>query len=129
MTEPRKMYDIQNSILKKDFIPTDQEIKTLNSFLMCRWLSSHPYGVEVANYINSHHNLPMETQYWFARSLIHGIKYIGFPKKEKGNVELIEIICKEYKCNINVAKQYIGILPEEETNKLIKKYNSGGRIK
>lgn len=125
----RNMYDIQNSILKKDFIPTDDELKMLNSFLVCRWLSNHPFSIEVANYINSHYTLPIKAQYWLARSFVNGVKFIGQAKKEKEDTEKIEAISKEYICNNNLAKRYIEILPDEEIERILSKWNSHGRIK
>lgn len=127
--EKRNMYEIQNSILKKDFIPTDEELKTLNSFLMCRWLSAHPFSIEVANYINSHYDLPIKAQYWLARSFVNGIKYIGRPKVEKEDMSYIDVISKEYDCNIDLAKRYCNMLPQEEIDRLLSKWNSGGRVK
>ena len=127
--EKRNMYEIQNSILKKDFVPTDEELKTLNSFLMCRWLSAHPFSIEVANYINSHYDLPIKAQYWLARSFVNGIKYIGRPKAEKEDMCYIDVISKEYDCNLDLARRYCSMLSQEEIDRLLSKWNSGGRVK
>jgi hypothetical protein len=129
MNEPKKMYEVQNSILKKDFIPTDAELKQLSSFMLCRWLSNHPYSVEVGNFINSNYNMPIKAQYWLARSLVHGLKFIGLPKKEKEDLEHLEHICSYYKCNIDIAKRYKNILPPEELQKIVDMYTKIGKTK
>jgi hypothetical protein len=125
----KSMYEVQNSILKKDFIPTDEELKSLNSFLICRWLSSHPYTIEISNFINSNYDLPIKAQYWFARSFVSKVKYIILPKKEKEDLTYIEIIAKEYECNLDLARRYMNILPKSEIDRIYEKWTRGGKSK
>lgn len=120
-------YEVMASTIKKDFIPTDDEIKTMNSFIMCRWLSNHPVGVELANYINTNFTMDITIQYWLVRSYMKGIKYIAYPKKDNDKNENIELICNHYNCNVSIAKSYLKLLTKEHLDE-IKKLYAGGRI-
>lgn len=122
-------FAIMASAIKKDFIPSPEEIKSINSFMMCRWISNHPLGVEVSNIINNATDIPIETQYWLVRSMMNNVRYIKYPKKTSDEDKDITIIAEHYKCNFLQAKQYYKILPEEERNKLLNKYKNFGRVK
>lgn len=125
----RTTWDIVNSIFKKDFIPTDEELKSMSSFMLCRTLSNHPLGVEVANFINCNHTLDIKLQYWLARSALQSVKFIGYPKKDKEENKNIEYIMLEYNCSDIVAKRYLSLLPQEELERIKEKNIHYGRIK
>lgn len=126
---PPSTFAIMSSTIKKDFIPTDDEIASINSFMMCRWLSNHPMGVEVANFINNNTDLPINVQYWFVRSAMNGIKYIAYPKGIDKKDEVLEIISKHYDCNFEIAKEYLRLLPPSEKDRIIAIYKNVGKIK
>ena len=127
--EKRNSYQVMTSILKKDFIPTEEEIKSLNSWMITRWLSNHPYGIEIANYINNNHNMPLHAQYWLARNKVFGIKYIPYPKKESDKNEVYEIFSNHYNCRLEIAKEMVSRLPQSEIDKIVNMYKNVGRIK
>lgn len=123
----RNMWEVQTSILKKDFIPTEQDLKLLTSYYLCRWLANHPVGIDVAVLVNSYSWMPIELVYWYARAYVHGVKYITPPKKADIDSETLEAIMAEFKINPNLAKRYMKILPESEQNRLVKKWFRQGR--
>jgi hypothetical protein len=127
--EKRTSFAIMASSVKKDFIPTLAELNTINSYMMCKWLSNHPVGIEVANFINNATDLPIEVQYQFVRATMHNIRYISFPKKTSPIDDVLDIISDHYKCSYSIAKQYYKILPEAEVEKILKKYKHIGRVK
>lgn len=127
--EARTPYAVMNSAINKKFIPTLDEIKTVNSFMLCRTISNHPLGVEVANFINNAYDIPIEVQYWFVRSTLNKVNYISYPKKQANNDKDIEIIAEHFECNYMQAKQYYKMLPEDERNKILVKYKHIGRTK
>lgn len=127
----RPMFDVFGSIIKKDFIPNNDELKSMNSFVMCKWLSNSPSCIEVANFINnvSDNDMPINVQYWFARSVIKNVKHIPYPKKDSSIDKDIEILSDHFECNYELAKTYYKILPAEEREKIIKKYKHIGRTR
>jgi hypothetical protein len=128
-TPPRTSFAIMSSAVKKDFIPSPEELKNINSFMMCRWISNHPAGVQVANMLNNATDIPIDAQYWFVRSTMHNIRYIAYQKKSSDIDKDLEVLSNHYQCNIALAKQYYKILPKEELNKILTKYNHVGKIK
>jgi hypothetical protein len=123
-------WDIINSVFKKDFVPTDEEFKQLNSFMLCRTLSNSPLGIEVANFINCNHStLDIKMQYWFARSALQAVKFIGYPKKDKEENENIKYVASEYNCSDEVARRYLKILPKDQLDALKEKHTHIGRTK
>lgn len=122
-------FAIMASSIKKDFIPTRDELKTINSFMFCRWLSNSPVGIEIANYLNNAIDIPIEVQYHFVRSTMHNVRYIAYPKKTDENNKDIEVLATHYKCNYLQAKQYYKILPSEELEKILTKYKHIGKTK
>lgn len=123
--EERSSYNLMVSIVKKDIVPRENEYEKINSFFLCRWLSNHPYGVMVSNYINTHPDIPMKGQYWLARGAMHGIKYIAQQKKDNTKNEEIQILSKHYKCNIELANRYYKLLPKNELQKILDMYKEG----
>ena len=127
--EVHTTFAIMASAVKKDFIPTEAELKTINSFMMCRWISNHPVGIEIANFLNNATEIPIDVQYWFVRNTMHNVRYITYPKKTSAADKDIETLTKYYDCNYAVAKQYYKILPKEELEKILNKYKHIGRTK
>jgi hypothetical protein len=124
------MFQIMSTIVNKKFMPTDEEIETLNSFLMVRYISNDGYAINIANVINSYHKMPLKAQYLYARySIGNKINYINFPKKEElPNKEEVEIFQNHFKCNENIAVDYIQRMPAEEKKLIIDKYTNIGKV-
>ena len=122
-------YDIMKSSVNKSFIPTKEEIRTLNSFFLVRYISNDPNSIYIANILNCNvKNIPIEAQYNFIRnSTLSKVAFINYPKKEKLISDKdLKLIMKHYKCNANVAKDYIKILGPEKTQEILKKYKNNG---
>lgn len=126
--KPPSPYEIMRSSVKKDFVPTEEQIKSINSFIMCRWLSNHPLGLELANYINTNYDMSIINQYWLVRWM-KGIQYIAYVKKEEEINSDIELLMKYYNCNANLANRYLKIISKEQLEDIRKMYRTGGKIK
>lgn len=126
--QDRGSYQLMLSIVKKHLTPKEEEYEKINSFFLCRWLSNHPLGIEVANYINCNSELNIKGQYWLARSTLQSVKYIANQKKDALTIESIQLLAKHYKCNLELATRYLSILPTEELDKIRLIY-SEGRLK
>lgn len=127
--EKRTGFAIMASAVKKDFVPTNEELKSINSFMMCRWVSNHPVGIEVANFLNNATDIPINVQYWFVRSTMHNIRYIAVPKKNSDIDKDVDILANHYQCNYILARQYYMMLPKDERDIILGKYKNIGKIK
>ena len=118
-------YDVMKSAVDKKFVPSVEEIKSLNSFFLIRYISNDPNSIYIANILNCNHTIPIEAQYNFIRnSTLDKVAFINYPKKEKliSDKEL-KIIIRHFKINENVAKEYIKILGPVKTEEILKKYS------
>ena len=121
------MYDIMVSAHKKDFIPTDDEINTINSFMMCRWMSNNINTVEFANFINCNTDMPLKGQYWLARAVMNSVGYITRLQKEDQMSELEQAISFNYDVDFDVAKEYAKMLPDNKKEEILATFR-GGKI-
>lgn len=129
MSEKRKSYQVMTNILKKEFTPTEEEIRSINSFMMTRWLSNHPGTIAVANYINNNHTMDIVQQYELAYGNVHGIKYIANRTASKEDDEVLDIISEHYQIRYELAKEYLKMMPKEEVDKLVGIYKNTGRMR
>ncbi len=77
-------YNVMKSAVDKKFKPTMEELKSLNSFFLIRYISNDPNSIYIANILNCNHTIPIEAQYNFVRnSTLDKVAFINYPKKEK----------------------------------------------
>ena len=124
--EKQSPYNVMKSAVDKKFQPTKEELKTLNSFFLIRYISNDPNSIYIANILNCNHKIPIEAQYNFVRnSTLDKVAFINYPKKEKLIKDKeMKIIMFHFKINENVAKDYINILGLEKTQEILKKYEN-----
>lgn len=121
----KSIFQIMGTAITKQEMPSNDEIAKINPFLFMRWLSNHPIGVDIANYLNTSQGIPIKAQYLFVRyTMPPKIKYISYPKQEKDNSKEIDIIVKHYDVNRNTAKQYLSIISEEQLKRLMIAYTT-----
>jgi hypothetical protein len=115
------------SSVDKSFDPTKEEIKSLNSFFLVRYISNDPNSIYIANILNCNvKNIPIEAQYNFVRnSTLSKVAFINYPKKEKLVTDKeLKLIMQYYKCSSKVAKDYIEVLGPEKTQEILEKYKN-----
>jgi hypothetical protein len=120
----RTPYDIMKSSVNKTFVPTQDEIRKVNSFFLIRYVSNDPNTIYVANALNCYPNIPIEAQYNFIRnSTLDKVSFINYPKKEQliKNTDL-KILMRHFKVNETVAKEYAEILGQEKIQEILLKY-------
>lgn len=112
------------SAVDKTFEPSEEEIKTINSFFLIRYISNDPSTIYIANVLNCSKNIPVNAQYKFVRnSTMDRVSFVNYPKKEKtSTTKELKLVMQYYKCNESTAKEYIKILGVKETQKIIQKY-------
>lgn len=127
MNVTHSQYEVMTSAYKKDFIPSTNELNLLNSFMLCRWMSNNIDSVEFANFINNNTDIPINAQYWGARSIMNKVSYISRPQKDDKLNEYEECIRRYYNVSFDVAKQYCKMLPLEKQEEIFNKFK-GGKI-
>lgn len=126
MTEQKSNYAIQMSSVKKDFIPTPREMKTINSYMFMRAIINHPKGAILARVIDeSKVNIPQKVQYWWVRSVFHNINSIRTCAIPSTKNAILEFLSTHYNCSWSVANDYYKILGDEGVSELKKLYKQG----
>lgn len=129
MSEKKNMFQIMKSAIDRTFIPNQSEMNQINSFLFTRWISNHPFGIKIAEFINNSTDVPINAQYWLARSTLQSVRYIAYPKKEDTKDKDIQLLSEHYNINYSLAREYHRMLPKEELEKIKNKYRHIGRTK
>jgi len=113
------------SAVDKTFMPSIEEIQSVNSFFLIRYISNDPSSIYIANILNCNYSIPIEAQYNFVRnSTLDKVAFINYPKKEKlFSDKDLKIIMKHFKISENVAKEYITILGKDKTAEILDKYS------
>ena len=129
--EKRKSYEVMKSAIDKKFKPTPEEVKSVNSFFLVRYISNDPNSIYIANALNCNHVMPIEAQYNFVRnSTLDKVAFINYPKKDKMLKDAdMKIIMSHFKISESVAKDYLKILGTEKTEEILNKYKSFGKKK
>ena len=128
----RTPYSIMKSAIDKKFMPNTEEIKTVNSFFLTRYVSNDPSTIYIANILNCNAKIiPIEAQYKFIRnSTMEKVAFISYPKKEKLISDKdLKLVMQYYKCSESVAKDYVKILGVQKTQDIVDKYKNIGKKK
>jgi len=114
------------SAIKKDYNPTPDEIKSLNSFFLVRYISNDPNTIYIANALNCNTNIPIDAQYKLVRnSTLDRVAFINYPKKEKVlDGKSLKIIMYHFKVNETIAIEYVKTMGKEETKKVLDMYKN-----
>lgn len=108
-----------------------EAIEMISPYMFARYLSNNIMTVFWAEELNAHHNIPKEYQYKFVRLSFpkNKVKYIRYPKfKADFDEKIIDYAKTEYKCGMEVALRYLNLMPEEEIEKLVSKYEDFGKM-
>lgn len=128
MAEEKSFFQLITSVVDKKFMPTDEQIEGMNSYILLQYLSNDPMGAIVANTMNVYSEIPLVAQYRFLRNALpKNIKFIKFAKKEKISDSNITLVREYYKLNDKLALEYLELISEEDLER-IKDYYSGGRM-
>ena len=131
-------WQIMSSIFKPNIKPTEDEIKSINSFFFCRYLGANKHCLPIAAVINRNYNIPIETQYQFAKDysdlvgLSRLVKFISY-QKEKTPPELEQLLSnleRKYNITRGHAFQYFEIMRQtkegqNKLNEIMDMYNEG----
>lgn len=120
-----------------DFIKTISETKTnlieddpdcekdYNSYIVNRGLGYFPDTVLYANEMNMYPNIPKKAQYYYyLASLRKRKRYSKWHKLEENND--LDVVQKIYNVRVEVAKEYLKILTEDNMKELRQMLETGG---
>lgn len=88
-------------------------------------LSYFPDTILHANLMNQYHHLDNRPQYEFLLNSVRPKKRFAKWVKNAGDEDL-DVVCAYYKCNRNIAKDYLPLLSSEELNIMKKQLQTGG---
>lgn len=115
------IFNTMGYVFNKTYEPTPESIDKIQPYLLNQWLSNNISSVKVAHFLNSANKLPKNIQFDFAYRATPKMYPPKFPKKSQIS-EVDEndynILMYKYKCNIDTAKTYKKMLPEDEMQKL-----------
>lgn len=102
--------------------------KQYSPFLVNKALSYFPDTILHANLVNQFHSLDHRPQYEFLLNSVRPQKRFARWVKDAGDKEL-DMICATYKCNRNVAREYLPLLSSEQLNFMEQQLETGGNKK
>jgi len=110
---------------KRDLISENPEsAKEYNAYMVNRGFSFFPDTVLYANELNMLPAMPKAAQYYYYYgSLRKRKRYSKWHKLAKD--EILDLICVTYNCRVEVAKQYMKILTEDNIQALRDMRNTG----
>lgn len=112
---------------------TQEDLDKISPFLMLRWLEGNPGCLQIAQFLNVYHKIPLEAQIEFIKSITQGrIKYIKFIKGNKVESKELDLISKYFKISLDKALLYSEFLSKEDIKSIESQLDSlepGQRIK
>ncbi len=120
------MFPTMWSSLDKNKTPTDDDLKKIQSYIFCKWLSGDYRTIHDANIFNMY-NIPVKNQYFYIKhkhaGKIRNIKYI---KSDKDEINTdVDNISNFYKVNSDKAREYLEFISQDELLKLREIYRQG----
>lgn len=92
--------------------------KGYTPFVVNKALSYHTDTLLYANEMNRLHDLPNKMQYeYLLHSVRQGKRFSKWAKNEE--LEKIQMVARYYQCNLQRAKEYISILPEDVVSNIV----------
>lgn len=113
------IFQIMSKALKNDNV-TNDELKTVSPFLMCRWLAGDFRTVFVANFFNVHPDIPVQAMFKSVQAAFAGrIKYIPYPKGLSSVTEKdVEYLSKFYNIRHDLAKEYLKYISNDQMKQI-----------
>lgn len=112
------MFTVFKKILRNQTI-TEDDLKKVNSFVMCRWLQGNPGTLQIAQFLNVYHKIPLEVQVQFIKSAVNGkIGYIPYIKGQKTTEDDLSAVSEYFKISRDKAVMYSEFLTETDLTEI-----------
>ena len=125
---PSKFFDILNYVTfeKKSWNDlTQEEIDSINPYLLNRYLSMNPDYLELVNYIQTIPHTEKEKYYKIYNNLIpkkkQWLKYIKSSNKNESK-ELLEYLSNYFECSTREVKDYLKILDKKQIQEILEQF-------
>jgi len=125
---PSKFFDILNYVTfeKKSWDDlTQEEIDSINPYLLNRYLSMNPDYLELVNYIQTISHTEKEKYYKIYNNLIpkkkQWLKYIKSSSKNESK-ELLEYLSNYFECSAREVKDYLKILDKKQIQEILEQF-------
>ena len=125
---PSKFFDVLNYVTfeKKSWNDlTQEEIDSINPYLLNRYLSMNPDYLELVNYTQIIPHTEKEKYYKIYSNLIpkkkQWLKYIKSSNKNESK-ELLEYLSKYFECSIREVKDYLKILDKKQIQEILEQF-------
>jgi len=126
MAKPNAFNEIFK-VLKKGPIASDEVLKTVPAYMFCRFLGGHQVTIQAANIFNLYYNqIPMHLQYKMIKQVFAGKGIYPIMIKNTPEDKSLDVICKHYKINRTLAKEYKQYISDEELKRLTDIYTIKG---
>jgi hypothetical protein len=123
-----KFFDVLNYVTfeKKSWNDlTQEEIDSINPYLLNRYLSMNPDYLELVNYTQIIPHTEKEKYYKIYSNLIpkkkQWLKYIKSSNKNESK-ELLEYLSKYFECSIREVKDYLKILDKKQIQEILEQF-------
>ena len=113
-------------VLKKGPIPPIQDLEKIPSFMFCRFIGGHNITIAAANQFNLYNKIPMHLQYKMIHNTFAGKGIYPQMIKNIPKDESLDVLCKHYKINRELGKEYKQFISDEELDKLKRIYTING---
>ena len=129
MDKPRSMWMVMTTIIKPNQTATSEEIETINSWMLSRWLSNNQFTTPIANVLNRY-SLSKEIEYKFANTYCQLVDIYGkvsfIQYKTEKNPEMLQRVLdnikRKYKVNEQEAKQYFRLMTSDQKDQMMDMY-------
>lgn len=123
----KSFFDIANILLKKLPYPSDEDIqKHCNQWMLCSYFSCDeqlaPLAAELARYKMSNKEY-FDVIYYGIPKTSKFIRYAA--QKMKADIT-IKNLTRHYECSVEIAKQYMALISEQELEKINEMYEQKG---
>ena len=119
------MFPTMWSSLDKNKTPSSTDLKKIQSFMFCKWLSGDYRTIFDANIFNQYSDIPVENQYFYIKNKyagkIRNIKYVKADKDEF-DANVTGILEQHYKISTEKARDYLQYISDEELSYLRELY-------
>lgn len=110
----------------KNLLNEDGKFPDYVPFVVNRALSFHRDCIHYANDMNLHPNIPKEYQYKYLLYTIDKYKRPYVPWVKSKIDERLKYIKEYFDCSQKKAREYLGLLTDEDMNEIIKSLDRGG---
>ena len=124
-TKPKEpsMFEVMNACINKKMKPTLKQKQKISEFSFHALLARYENSLDLALMFNTK-NIPVEVQ-WDMVNYLSPKGYVAFQARPEKEELIIENISKYYRCNYNIAKQYLDLMSKEDIKIMNQKYEKG----